>query len=138
MLVNYTKEKEAVHHRKPPCPIIIDRIKYIYPITKCNMKQKKRLFAAITFLIIVLVLWCFRPQVQSKMEIKQEEKRLDWILAEINDLYIANDDIQKQWNELETQQTQLHNAAEENREKIDELWIEYDNSKLFIMAWQEK
>lgn len=102
------------------------------------MKQKKRLLVAITFLIIVLVSWCFRPQVQSKMEIKQEGKRLDWILAEINDLYIANDDIQKQWYELETQQTQLHNAAEENREKIDELWIEYDNSKLFIMAWQEK
>lgn len=69
---------------------------------------------------------------------RKEQNRLDWILNEINNLYIANEDIQKQREELEKQQQNLHGSAEENRAKIDELWTEYDNSKLFIMAWQEK
>ncbi len=93
------------------------------------MKQKKRLLVAITFLIIVLVFWCFRPQVQSKIDTKQEQKRLDGILAEINDLYIANEDIQTQWHDLELQQSQLHGSAEENRAQIKNLWNEYYKDK---------
>ena len=63
---------------------------------------------------------------------------MDNILEQINQLYIANDDLQTQWEELEKQQQQIHGSAEENRQKIDELWEEYDNSKLFLMAWQDQ
>lgn len=89
------------------------------------MKQKKWLLVAITFIIIVLVCWCFRSQVQSNLEVKKEEKRLDWILAEINNLYIQNDDYQSQWNELEKQQQNLHWSAESNRAEIERLRNEY-------------
>lgn len=89
------------------------------------MKQKKRLLVAITFLIIVLVFWCFRPQVQSNIEAKQEQKRIDGILAEINNLYIMNDEYKTQREELEMQQQNLHGSAEENRLEIERLWNEY-------------
>lgn len=88
--------------------------------------------------IIISVIFMYWWKVRSNVVIRQEEKRLDGILNQINELYIANADIQTQWEELEQQQTQLHNSAEENREKIDELREEYDNSKLFLTAWQEK
>ena len=93
------------------------------------MKQKKRLLVAITFLIVVLVFFCFKPTVQSKIDTKQEQKRLDGILAEINNLYIANEDIQTQWHDLELQQSQLHGSAEKNRESIKNLWNEYYKDK---------
>lgn len=89
------------------------------------MKQKKRILVAITFLIVVLVLWCFRSQVQSNLEAKQEQKRIDGILAEINDLYIQNDDYQTQREELEKQQQNLHGSAESNRAEIERLRNEY-------------
>lgn len=88
--------------------------------------------------VIISVIFIYWWKVRSNVVIRQEEKRLDGILNQINELYIANADIQTQWEELEQQQTQLHNSAEENREKIDELREEYDNSKLFLTAWQEK
>lgn len=89
------------------------------------MKQKKRLLAAITFLIIVLIFWCFRSQVQSNIEEKQEQKRIDGILAEINNLYIMNDEYKTQREELEKQQQSLHGSAEDNRAEIERLWNEY-------------
>ena len=57
--------------------------------------------------------------------IRQEEQRLDWILEEINSLYILNDEYTKQRNELEAQQTEIHNSAEENRTEITRLRNEY-------------
>ena len=89
------------------------------------MKQKKWLFVAVLFLIIVLVFWCFRPRVQSKVAEKQEQKRLDWILGQINELYILNDEYTTKRNELEQQQTEIHNSAEENRIEITRLRNEY-------------
>ena len=62
--------------------------------------------------------------------IRQEEQRLDWILEEINSLYILNDEYTKQRNELEAQQTDIHNSAEENRKQIDTLWNEYYKDKV--------
>lgn len=62
--------------------------------------------------------------------IRQEEQRLDWILEEINSLYILNDEYTKQRNELEAQQTEIHNSAEENRKQIDTLWNEYYKDKV--------
>ena len=57
--------------------------------------------------------------------IRQEEQRLDWILEEINSLYIANDEYKAKREELEQQQTEIHNSAEQNREQIEILRNEY-------------
>lgn len=62
--------------------------------------------------------------------IRQEEQRLDWILEEINSLYILNDEYTKQRNELEQQQTEIHNSAEENRKQITALRNEYYKDKV--------
>lgn len=62
--------------------------------------------------------------------IRQEEQRLDWILEEINTLYLTNDELKKQRDELEQQQTEIHNSAEENRKQIDTLWNEYYKDKV--------
>jgi len=62
--------------------------------------------------------------------IRQEEQRLDWILEEINTLYLTNDELKKQRDELEQQQTDIHNTAEENRKQIDVLWNEYYKDKV--------
>ena len=62
--------------------------------------------------------------------IRQEEQRLDWILEEINTLYLTNDELKKQRDELEQQQTDIHNTAEENRKQIDTLWNEYYKDKV--------
>lgn len=101
-------------------------------------KRPLMIYSIIAWIIIIVVFFLYWWRLHSNMEIRKEQNRLDWILNEINQLYIVNEDIQNQRNELEAQQTQLHNSAEENRTKIDELREEYDNSKLFLMAWQEK
>ena len=63
--------------------------------------------------------------VKTSVEVRKEEKRLDWILEEINNLYIANDEYKAKREELEQQQTEIHNSAEQNREQIEILRNEY-------------
>lgn len=66
--------------------------------------------------------------------IRQEEQRLDWILEEINSLYIINDEYKTQWEELEAQQTEIHNSAEENRKQITALRNEYySNTEYWVV-----
>lgn len=61
---------------------------------------------------------------------RQEEQRLDGLLEQINSLYLTNDELKKQRDELEQQQTDIHNTAEENRKHIDTLWNEYYKDKV--------
>ena len=105
---------------------------------KPTTKKSLMILSIIAWVFIILLFFLYWWRLHSNLEIRKEQNRLDWILNEINQLYIANEDIQTQREQLEAQQTQLHNSAEENRQKIDELRTEYDNSKLFLMAWQEK
>lgn len=92
------------------------------------MKRKFILFVVVLALIFACFVAC-APKAESRAE-RQEQKRLDGILAEINELYIQNDDYKNQWNELEAQQEQLHGSAELNRVKINELWNEYYKDKV--------
>lgn len=62
------------------------------------------------------------------MEERKQQRIADSLLNEINQLYIANEEITNQWQALEDQQTLLHNSAEENREKIDELRAQYNSN----------
>ena len=103
-----------------------------------NHSKSLIVLSAIAWIILIIVFCLYGWRLHSNLEMRKEQNRLDWILNEINQLYIQNEDIQKQREQLEAEQTQLHNSAQENREKIDELRTEYDNSKLFLMAWQEK
>lgn len=74
--------------------------------------------ALIVLLVVFLLYWW---RINSNLE----EKRINNLLEEINDLYIANEYIQSQYDELERQQDNLHWSAELNRQKIDELWEEF-------------
>ena len=76
-------------------------------------------------IIIVKAIQKTANNIKENIQIRQEEKRLDWILEEINSLYIINDEYTKQRNELEQQQTEIHNSAEENRTEIARLRNEY-------------
>lgn len=69
-------------------------------------------------------------QHKENKAIRQEEERLDGLLEEINNLYLTNDELKQQREQLEAQQTQLHNTAEENRKQIDVLWNEYYKDKI--------
>lgn len=90
------------------------------------MKLTNKIYVIIIGILIAVILFiCFAPRVESRIEEKQEQKRLSWLLEEINNLYILNEDYTKQRNELEKQQTQLHNSAEENRTQIAKLRNEY-------------
>lgn len=77
--------------------------------------------------IFAIVRWVKKLTTEYKetKAIRQEEQRLDWILEEINSLYILNDEYKTQWEELEAQQTEIHNSAEDNRKQITALRNEY-------------
>lgn len=79
-------------------------------------------------IIIVKAIQKTANNIKENIQIRQEEQRLDWILEEINSLYIINDEYTKQRNELEAQQTEIHNSAEENRKQIATLRNEYYKS----------
>jgi hypothetical protein len=90
------------------------------------MKLTNKIYVIIIGILIAVILFiCFAPKVESRIQEQQEQKRLSWLLEEINNLYILNEDYTKQRNELEKQQTQLHNSAEENRTQIAKLRNEY-------------
>lgn len=102
-------------------------------------KTKSRLILLVIMLVfivlcIVIVKWIkhLATNIKHNVEVRQEEKRieqeqerLNWILDEINELYLLNEEYTNKRNELETQQTELHNSAESNRKEIDRLWNEY-------------
>lgn len=97
----------------------------------------KRVFFIWCFICLIwctfaIVRWVKKLVTEYKetKAIRQEEQRLDWILEEINSLYILNDEYTKQRNELEQQQTEIHNSAEENREQITALRNEYYKDKV--------
>lgn len=75
----------------------------------------------IAAIILIIVFFLYGWRINSNLE----EKRMNNLLEEINDLYIQNEYIQSQYDELERQQENLHWSAEENRAKIDELWEEF-------------
>lgn len=83
------------------------------------------IYSLIAWVIILMVFFLYWWRINSNLEEKKETKRLDGILAEINDLYIANEELTNQWEELEKQQQQIHWSAEQNRQQINELWNEY-------------
>lgn len=94
------------------------------------------IFSIIAWIIVIICFCLYWPRVQATVEEKKEQIRLDGILEEINNLYIANEEITQQWNELEEQQQQLHGSAEENRAKIDELWNNYyKDSDTWNVMW---
>lgn len=90
-----------------------------------NHSKSLIVLSAIAWIILIIVCCLYGWKINSNLEEKKEQKRLDGILAEINDLYIANEEITQQWNELEEQQQQLHGSAEENRKQISELRNQY-------------
>jgi hypothetical protein len=100
------------------------------------MKKTNLVFGIIAWIIVIICFCLYWPRVQATVEEKKEQIRLDGILEEINNLYIANEEITQQWNELEEQQQQLHGSAEENRAKINELWNSYykDNDTWNVMG----
>lgn len=79
-------------------------------------------------IIIVKAIYKTANNIRENIQIRQEEKRLDWILEQINELYLLNEDYTNKRNELEQQQTQLHESAESNREQIATLRNEYYKS----------
>lgn len=81
-------------------------------------------------IIIVKAIQKTATNIRENIQTRQEEQRLDWILEEINTLYLTNDELKKQRDELEQQQTEIHNSAEENRKQIDTLWNEYYKDKV--------
>ena len=89
------------------------------------------IFGAVV-IIAFIVKWVkmLATEYKETKAIRQEEQRLDWILEHINELYILNDEYATQWQELEAQQTQLHESAEQNREQINVLWNEYYKDKV--------
>ncbi len=90
-----------------------------------NHSKSLIVLSTIAWIILIIVCCLYGWRINSNLEEKKEQKRLDGILAEINDLYIANEEITQQWNELEEQQQQLHGSAEENRKQISELRNQY-------------
>lgn len=90
--------------------------------------------------VIFIYWWKVRSEVVERKEIKKEQERLDGILAEINDLYILNDELKNQWEETDKEQREknkeyndkknwYHSSAEMNREEIKRLWDEYYKDK---------
>ena len=101
---------------------------------KQNFINKLALFiVAILFVILIIVIVkaikYTAINIKDNIQTRKEEKRLDWILDEINQLYMLNDEYKVQWELLEEQQEQLHNSAEQNREQINVLWNEYYKDK---------
>lgn len=90
------------------------------------------LIFGIVVIIAFIVKWVkmLATEYKETKAIRQEEQRLDWILEHINELYILNDEYATQWQELEAQQTQLHESAEQNRQQINVLWNEYYKDKV--------
>lgn len=81
-------------------------------------------------IIIVKAIQKTATNIKENIQTRQEEKRLDWILEQINELYLLNDEYTTKRNELEQQQTELHNSAESNREQIAILRNEYYKDKV--------
>ncbi len=81
-------------------------------------------------IIIVKAIQKTANNIKENIQIRQEEKRLDWILEQINELYLLNEDYTNKRNELEQQQTEIHNSAEENRKQITALRNEYYKDKV--------
>ena len=90
-----------------------------------NHSKSLIVLSTIAWIILIIVCCLYGWRINSNLEEKKEQKKLDGILAEINDLYIANEEITQQWNELEEQQQQLHGSAEQNRKQISELRNQY-------------
>lgn len=74
---------------------------------------------AIIITFFVLFLYGWRAIGNAK------EEKMNRLLEEINDLYIANEYIEWEINKLEMQKQQLHWSADFNNEKIEELWEEF-------------
>lgn len=87
--------------------------------------NKKCLILIVSIILIITWLFILVPKAESHLEEKREQKRLDWILEQINNLYIQNEEYVNKWNELEKEQQEIHGSAELNRWQIKELWNEY-------------
>lgn len=83
----------------------------------------------ILFVIIIKAIKGIVVNIKDNIQVTKEEKRLDWILEEINELYLLNEEKQTKRNDLEQQQLELHNDAEAIRWEIDRLWNEYYKDK---------
>lgn len=105
------------------------------------MNRKFNLTKRVFFIwCFICLIWCtfaivrwvkkLATEYKETKAVRQEEQRLDWILEEINSLYIINDEYKTQWEELEQQQTSLHESAEENRKQITVLRNEYYKDKV--------
>lgn len=101
------------------------------------MKQKLVNKLTLFILAVIIIVLCIiivkaiqktATNIRENIQIRQEEKRLDWILEQINELYLLNEDYTNKRNELEQQQTELHESAESNREQIATLRNEYYKS----------
>lgn len=83
------------------------------------------IYSVIAIIITFFVIFLYWGRVASNVQ----EKRMNDLLEEINDLYVANEYLEWQINELERQKENLHWSAELNNEKIDELWKEFRGLK---------
>lgn len=109
------------------------------------MNRKFNLTKRVLFIwCLICLIWCtfaivrwvkkLTTEYKETKAIRQEEQRLDWILEEINSLYIINDEYKTQWEELEAQQTEIHNSAESNRTEIARLRNEYySNTEYWVV-----
>lgn len=89
------------------------------------MKNTNRIiyFIAIAIAILVIALWT--PRIIGNIKANNQQKRIDKLLVEINNLYIENEQLQAEYDHIEDIQAQIHESAEENRAKIETLREEF-------------
>lgn len=84
------------------------------------------ILSLIAGIVIIFVFCLYWGRINSNFVERKQQRIADNLLNEINELYIANEEITNQWQALEDQQQQLHASADLNRDKIDALWEEYN------------
>ena len=95
-------------------------------------KKSLMIFSIIAVVLIIILFFLYWWRINSNLE----QKKMNNLLAQINDLYIANEYIQEQYDELERQQENLHGSAELNRAEIDRLRAEFREIKgTWWMPW---
>ena len=103
---------------------------------KTYQRKPLLIYSIIAWVILIMVFFLYWWRINSNLEQRKEENRKETLLNQINYLYIQNDDYTKKIKQLdiekeqyiadvEQKQANLHGSAEENTQKIDELWRKY-------------
>ncbi len=83
------------------------------------------IFAAIAGVVIIFVFCLYWGRIHSNMEEKKLQREHAQLLNQINQLYIENQELAIQENYHTNKLNEIHGSAEENAQKIDQLWKEY-------------